>query len=343
MSDREGDALAAEADLDTIDIGVARTFDRAALPAVLLDLRQPDIPIRYANPAFLGRTGYQAAEALGRPLPLQSTDGADARIAAALRVASGLVTDVAVRRRDGTGWPVRLHLMPVSGTEGTPSRWCLVIAQEPMQAEPSGGDMMLRDLKHRIMNNLQFILGLIELQNVRATAPETKAAFQAFRGRIEALSTVYRQLYTGEGLRIVNLGSYLGELAGHLAQFHDPARVVTVTVSAEPVSLGFERAFPLGLIVTELMVNSYKHAFAGLAGGRIDVGISRPHADRIEVTVGDDGWGLGERTPADAGRGRLGMMLVRSLAGQIGATLRTESAGGFRVTLDLPADAGDDA
>lgn len=184
---------------------------------------------------------------------------------------------------------------------------------------------------------LAFLSGLIDLQRLRSGTPEVRVALAAVRDRVDALAVVHR-LATPNGR--VNVGALLHGVACTLADSHDPRRSIRVSVHADLAQLDTMRAFPLTLIVRELVVNSYLHAFAGLGGGRIDIAAERC-ADELAVSVADDGWGLGDTPLDEASRGRFGVMLVRTLVRQLRARMSVDSIApggpsGLRVRVGLP-------
>ncbi|WP_158284044.1 sensor histidine kinase [Azospirillum sp. TSO22-1] len=201
--------------------------------------------------------------------------------------------------------------------------------------DPAGHEAtLLRDFQHRVMNNLQFILGLLDMQARRSSSDEIRDAFRDLRVRIDVLAEVYRLLYRTSGETTVDVGAYVGQLAHNLSRFYDDSTAVALTVEAEPVRLDIDRAFPTGLVVTELVVNCFKHAFDGGRTGRIAVQVAQPSPDRLAVTVADDGPGL-PRT-ADDGEQRLGMTIVHALARQMGGSVEVRSGDGLSVTLSVP-------
>lgn len=202
-------------------------------------------------------------------------------------------------------------------------------------ADPAAREAtLLRDFQHRVMNNLQFILSLLDMQARRTGSEEIRDAFRDLRARIDVLAEVYRLLYRTSGETTLDIGAYVGALAHNLSRFYDSAGAVTLSVDTVPVHLDLDRAFPTGLVVTELMVNCFKHAFDGGRPGRIAVRVGHAAPDRLAVTVADNGPGL---PPAgDDGERRLGMTIVHSLARQMGGTVEVRSEDGLSVTVCVP-------
>ncbi|WP_431860688.1 sensor histidine kinase [Azospirillum sp.] len=201
--------------------------------------------------------------------------------------------------------------------------------------DPAGREAtLLRDFQHRVMNNLQFILSLLDMQARRSSSDEIRDAFRDLRVRIDVLAEVYRLLYRTAGETTLDIGAYVGQLARNLSRFYDGAAAVALTVEAEPVRLDIDRAFPTGLVVTELVVNCFKHAFDGGRAGRIAVRVAQPSPGQLAVTVADDGPGL--PPAADDGERRLGMTIVHALARQMGGSVEVSSGDGLSVTLTVP-------
>ncbi|WP_029010363.1 sensor histidine kinase [Azospirillum halopraeferens] len=294
----------------------------APVPMALCAHGREGVSFVCVNDAMVRLTGHSAAELLtdGWALLGNETDspGADA------------VRDVVLRHRNGGALPCRLHAAPVPGSD------LLVVQLVETPHAPAPDATLLRDFRHRVMNHLQFIQSVIHMQSLRIESEPTQDALRDLGARIDALAVVYRQLYaTGTDGRI-ELAEYLGQLVANLSSFYDREGRITVSVDAPDSSLllPVERAFPLGLIVTELVVNSFKHAFRGRSGGTIRIALSGPGAGPIVVLVEDDGPGVADAAPT-VGK-RLGLTLIRSLANQIGGTVAPEPGRGARFVITVP-------
>ncbi|MDA0335830.1 MAG: HAMP domain-containing protein [bacterium] len=195
--------------------------------------------------------------------------------------------------------------------------------------------VLLKEIHHRVRNNLQIISSLLNLQASKTVDAEILALFADSRNRVQSMALLHEKLYQSNDLARVDFRDYLQSLAMTLYQsyLHDaPSIVIDVEVD-EGIRLGIDQAIPCGLIVNELVSNSLKHAFADGLGrvtvrfGRLATATGRP-AHRLVVE--DDGTGL----PADADMRRaesLGLKLVTTLAQQLHATVTTaEVPGGAR-------------
>jgi two-component sensor histidine kinase len=182
-----------------------------------------------------------------------------------------------------------------------------------------------------VKNNLMVIVGLMQLQARRATAPETQEALQVVRQRVDALRLLHDKLYLAGDVDRVDLGAYLGELAGTLLRFHAEEELrIRLVLEMRRLIVRPEQAAPLGLIVNEFITNSLKYAFDA-DGGTIGLRLEPARGGEARLVLWDDGRGLpAERT------GGTGMRLIDGLARQLSARLDWTATGrGTRLSLVL--------
>lgn len=199
-------------------------------------------------------------------------------------------------------------------------------------------DALLREVHHRVKNNLQIIAALLRLQAEQVTDATAQAALAEVGGRVRAIASIHQILYQSADLARVDMLEFGAQLAEDLRSLYqvDPDRV-RVQFDALPIALDIAVAVPCGLILNELVSNAFKHAFPGNRSGTIRIALGEgPEL----LSVSDDGVGFpsGATTAKskDFTSGPLGLNLVRVLAEQIGAVLTVESNGGVRVTLSKP-------
>lgn len=206
-------------------------------------------------------------------------------------------------------------------------------AGDELRARAIDVERLFRELQHRVKNNLQVIVGLMQLQLRRAKLPETQDALQVVSGRIDALRLLHDKLYLARDVDRVDLGAYLGELAGTLLRFHEEeSRKVRLVLEMRRVIVPPEQAAPLGLIVNEFITNSLKHA-VGEGGGAIGLRLEPARGGERRLILWDDGPGLpGNRS------GGTGLRLIDGLARQLSARLDWSLSGsGTQLVLLLPA------
>lgn len=192
-------------------------------------------------------------------------------------------------------------------------------------------DTLLRELQHRVKNNLQMITALIRLETRNATEPDQKR-FERLAGRVDALAILYQTLSGEDHKDEVDLGVYLSQIASAVMNSHAVEGIrLDMKVDTYPVSINV--AMPTGLVVNELLTNALKHAFQGREGGTITLH-SIVDGDGCRIVVADDGIGLpeGETWPK---RGKLGALIARSLTENAKAEFEVNSSAGegTRVTI----------
>jgi two-component sensor histidine kinase len=192
-------------------------------------------------------------------------------------------------------------------------------------------DLLLRELQHRVKNNLQLITALIRL-DARSQRSGDVVNLDRLAGRIEALQLLYQNL-TVEGLgQTVDLGHYVGQIATAVMHTYavDGIRL-DLKVDHAPTSINV--AMPTGLLVNELMTNAFKYAFSGRTNGIITVRTLREADGRYRVVVADDGVGLPENVTWPV-QGKLGAFILQTLRENAVIDFKCESSGGgLRVTI----------
>jgi two-component sensor histidine kinase/CheY-like chemotaxis protein len=199
-------------------------------------------------------------------------------------------------------------------------------------------EVLLKEVHHRVKNNLQVIASLLRLQAASTASPELASALEESQHRVESMALIHEQLYESGDLREIDLAEHAAQLLDNLLHSYgaDPARIrgiVRIPVTpGEPLRLDVHRAIPAGLILNELISNALKHAFAGQRNGTITVEGERCEGN-VTLTVRDDGVGLSQ--DAEAGSRSLGLRIVEILARQLHATLTVQSGQGaaFRITF----------
>jgi len=238
-------------------------------------------------------------------------------------------------RADLTGAPVEIRR--VGDTLGEMAAR-LEAQRRDLQAAIDEKDTLLREIHHRVKNNLQTVISLLNLQTKGIRLESARLALQQLKMRIQTLGLVHRHLYESDNLKTVDLKTFLGELCRLLQDGSGaPYWRVRVDLDIAPVSLQIERAIPLALLVTELATNSFKHAFPNGRVGTLAVKLTAED-DTILLTVADDGVGTSLPQPENSGEERsgLGLVLTQALAKQLGGTLATSGPPGTATTLSFP-------
>jgi PAS domain S-box-containing protein len=211
-------------------------------------------------------------------------------------------------------------------------------AEEQLKSALKEKEALLKEVHHRVKNNLQVISALLDLKAAGLSDPEALRAFRDSQNRVRAMALIHERLYQSQGLAKMDFGAYLRGLMDHLFRAYglEPdALQLTHEVGAETVSA--DAAVPIGLILNELVSNSLKHAFRDGRKGKISVGLERGTDGSWELSVADDGPGLPPGLDFRATE-TLGLQLVCILVRQIGGGIeRLPGPGtGFKVTFKDP-------
>jgi len=193
-------------------------------------------------------------------------------------------------------------------------------------------DLLLREVYHRVKNNLQIIDSIVMLQARRLSDPQAKASLQSLRSRLLALGLVHQQLMSSQNLKTFDVSPFLKELSSNIIEA-SAGHEINLAVRAIPLDVGIDFGIPLGLLVTELVTNSLKHAFPA-GKGNIEVVLDRRPDGSIALVVSDDGVGTAEPPPEKQG---LGTGIISGLVAQLKAIMTVQIANGTRSEISFPA------
>ncbi len=206
-------------------------------------------------------------------------------------------------------------------------------AESAMRASLHEKEVLLKEIHHRVKNNLQMIYSLLSLQSQYAADPTTLAALRDSQDRIRSMALVHEKLYQSTNLADIDFGEYLRTLASHLHRSYAvKERTVRLVVSTAPIRLGIDTALPCALIASELISNALKHAFVGRSEGVLRVNVRTGENGTVQLDVADDGVGL-HREDRIASPATLGMQLVEGLVRQLNGTLITDDSEGTRFSI----------
>ncbi len=197
-------------------------------------------------------------------------------------------------------------------------------------------EVLLKEVHHRVKNNLQIISSLLSLQSAALGDKEAALAFINSQHRIRSMALIHEMLYQSEDFSRISLSSYIQKLAYNLLRSYNvDTSKIRLHIEADQVFLDIEHAIPCGLILNELMTNSIKYAFVKKHQGNISIKLQRNAVnEKYVLTIGDDGDGL--PTGIDLGHLKtLGMELVATLVEQLDGTIELERGEGttFRITF----------
>jgi two-component sensor histidine kinase len=193
-------------------------------------------------------------------------------------------------------------------------------------------ELLLKEVNHRVANSLALVAGFARLQAGTVTDPAARTALDEMQVRIQAIAGVHRRLYTSDNVQAVGLAAYLGSLVEELeASMRAAGRDHALILSADGVEVPPDKAVAIGVIVTELVTNAYKYAYAEGVRGEIRVRLSRC-GDTAQLVIEDDGEGYsGDAVARGTG---LGMRIVKAMAGNLRSEVAFDAAHkGVRATV----------
>ena len=211
-------------------------------------------------------------------------------------------------------------------------------AELEMRAARERAETLLREVNHRVANSLALVGSFVFMQQrtLREDNAEARAALADVQVRISAIAQIHRRLYTSDDVSVIDMDAYLEGLVEELAAaLSSDGQQRPITLDVEPVRMATDRAVSLGVIVTELVTNACKYAYADGQPGEIRVALKREEAI-LCLTVEDDGTGIAaEASPKGTG---LGTRIVRAMAQSLQAIQSSDPAyRGTKVIFSMPA------
>ncbi len=286
--------------------------------------------IRTVNRAAVEQLGWSEAELVGRDvhdIVLAADEPGEMRIAT----------------RDGSVLPVACTPTVLNDERGESQGrvWVAqnILHQKTIERELRRSveekEVLLREVHHRVKNNLQVICSLLRLQASDAGGGDVSHRLAESERRVRTMALIHEQLYRSGDLACVDFRHYVQELAHNVVASAGAGRAISLQLEVEPVALDLDVAISCGLILNELLANALKHAYPDHRGGVITVRFHRRDG-RAVLSVADDGVGMAHGSKAGESSS-LGLRLVRALGRQLGADTVVENGDGSRVTLEFDA------
>ena len=326
---------------------LARILDLADDAIISIDTDQRIVLFNHGAERMFG---YTALELRGKPLDIllpESLVGIHRQHVqdfAASGVTSRRMGERSVihgRRSDGTEFPAEASISKVE-TDGKTVYTVIMRdvteraeTEERLKSSLHEKEALLKEIHHRVKNNLQVISSLLALQARSVTDETTKKKFHESRDRIHSMALLHESLYQSDNLAWIDFPEYIKQLADHLFRSYGvTAERVRLRTDLDRLFLNMDTAVPCGLIINELISNSLKYAFPEGRSGEVHLELREKQDRTAQLIVEDDGVGL---TPGfDWVNARsLGLRLVRTLAQQLDGTLEVGSGPGtsFQLTF----------
>jgi two-component sensor histidine kinase len=193
----------------------------------------------------------------------------------------------------------------------------------------------LKELHHRVKNNLQILSSLLSLQSQQLTDDNAIRAVKSSESRINAMALIHRKLYTVDQNRTVDIKEYITELIQYLVYsygYHEKNFKLDLEITE--INIDVDKAIPLGLILNELISNAFKHAYQNQPNPRLMVNLAYPDAHELNICIQDNGAGM----PAvdEKQRKTFGMKIVTTLIKELKGSLNVRSENGTTYDLHIP-------
>lgn len=319
-------------------------LDQLPIALIVSEITKPELII-YANPQFEELSGQNVAEIVNKQWSVlhgrTDEQNRESMLGRAIPQSQDYVGTFRIERHGKETATVDAYSNVIVDDKGAPAFRLAALVdvsahdvteRQKFEERIREKDTLLMEIQHRVKNNLQMITALIRIEARNAQGKIDTAPFDRLAGRVSSIMLIYKLLSDpGQGDEI-DLGIYLSEIASSVMHAHAVEGIrLDLKVDTYPVSVNV--ALPTGLVVNELLTNSFKHGFVGRDGGTITLH-SLVDGVGCRVIIADDGVGLPEGIEWPK-RGKLGELIVRSLRQNAKADLKIESnvGKGMRVTI----------
>jgi PAS domain S-box-containing protein len=204
--------------------------------------------------------------------------------------------------------------------------------EKALRESIEGKEMLIKEVHHRVKNNLAVIASLLRLQSRELKDEKTRSILDESRNRVRSMSLIHEKLYISGDLKNVDFKEYLRELSVRLFHSYETGSGVKLVLDVEDALLDVDTVIPCGLIVNELISNALKYAFPGGRSGEVSVGFHSVGEGRYALTVRDDGVGFPEGMDF-RNTNTFGMQIVTSLTLQLSGTVELKRDGGTEFTV----------
>lgn len=208
--------------------------------------------------------------------------------------------------------------------------------KQMIEKQSAEKDILLREIHHRVKNNLQVVSSLLNLQVASISDQKAIDALMASQKRVKAISLIHQNLYAFEDLSTISFTSYVQELYNDLRQLYNKGKIELICTASTPqLAFDIERSVPLGLILNEVITNALKHAFDGREEGIINISCSSDTDGLLTIIVADNGIGL-PISFENHQSASLGFRIIRELTRQLKGTVSCDVYQGTRFTFRIP-------
>jgi two-component sensor histidine kinase len=210
-------------------------------------------------------------------------------------------------------------------------------AEEKLRESLHEKEVLLKEVHHRVKNNLQVVSSMLSLQSMNASDPAMIRQLQESQDRVRSMALIHEKLYRSGDLARINFEEYVRSLTAYLVRTYSrQGQRIELRLDVSDIPLGIDHAIPCGLIINELVSNALKYAFPADRAGTITVSI-RQGGGRYTLFVGDDGVGMPVQVDY-RNHSSLGLQLVNTLVSQLEGNITMSTEKGTAFTIQFPAE-----
>lgn len=195
-------------------------------------------------------------------------------------------------------------------------------------------EWLLKELNHRVKNNLQVVISLLNSQSAYLENKDALLAIQDSQHRMNAMSLIYQKIYEAENLALIDMCWYIPELIAYLKGVFNTEKKISYKLDIECVDLDVGQAVPLGLILNEAIINAIKYAYPEMEKGEVNIRLKRIVNETYRLIISDNGIGMANDA-ALKNKSSFGMHLMDGLSTQADGTFNIESKNGLTITIDF--------
>jgi len=326
-------------ELEKLSIVASRT-DNAVLIA------DREARIEWVNDGFLRLTGMPKDKLVGRRLPeINVYTNISEEIREAIKNQHSRIFESNVTTHNVENLWISSTLTPIYGEDGSLKKLVVVDTditagkkmQQQIEMSLKEKDVLLKEIHHRVKNNLQIIISLLNLQTGYIKDETTLKAVKDGQSRVRSMALVHERFYQSDTVTEIDFAEYVEKLCHYIYQsYGDKTDRIDVQVTGDAVKLDMDTAMPCGLLLNEIVTNAYKYAFPDQQKGKITINLKKGE-NQVALSVHDNGIGL----PPDfvfENSETLGMQLIQALTSQVDGELQISRSPGttFEISFQYP-------